>query len=525
MRIDSFRLRIALLSVVVAGLVVLGFGATSWVLIRRASLGQVDEQAKARVLQCLALMPHDWLWRDTRAVAQVIDESYRSGAWALMVKDSRNQLVYRSPNWPADLPAEHFSQVANDGSGTPKTPSAERHSEQPPRLGAPPAGPEADFRFLDGPPPGDPGGMPPPREGMAPMPPSQVPPPLVDLQYKTSRVGGRSWRLATAGNPHLSLVIGMDLSAFDDNMLLARNAFLFASPVALLLVAFGAWFIAQHALRPIARLTDAVEGITASDLAQRLPSDRMDAEFQRLIRVFNAMMERLEKSFEQAARFSADAAHELNTPLTILQGHLDNAIQASPTGSDEQRTYGTLQDQVQRLKTVMRKLLLLARADSGRLAGKLATVNLSELVENLQVDIEDMAPELDLQVSLTPDLLVSGDRDLLVQLLQNLASNASKYATAAGWIRLELCKKGKNAILTVANSGEEIGEEDRKRIFDRFYRIDKSRVNRADNVGLGLSLAQEIARAHGGELVLDQAWDGVVAFKLTLPQAGQTSNS
>ena len=525
MRVNSFRLRIALLSVAVAGFVVLGFGISVWSFIRRANLGRVDEQAETRALRCLTAMPHPWLWQDLQAVSRLVDENYRSGPWSLLVQNNHDQIIYRSPNWPDDLPPNLFSQLATDE----KTERNQRPlaSEQhpglpPPQSDGPHAGP--DEHFPSGPPPPDPGhdaNGHPDFGGEGRGPPFQAPPPMLftALRHKTYHVAGHAWRFAVTGTPQLTLILGTDLSAFGEDMRRARNAFLLASPVALLLLALGAWFIAQHALRPVARLTEAVEGITASDLAQRLPTDRTDVEFQRLITVFNAMMDRLEKSFEQAARFSADAAHELNTPLTILQGHLDCAIQSAPAGSEPQQAFTTLLEQVQRLKTVMQKLLLLARADAGRLTGKLASVDLSELLGNLPGDIQDMAPELALQTDLAPDVFVRGDRDLLLQLLQNLVSNATKYATGAGWLKIELTTDSTAAILTVANSGEEIDEPDRKRLFDRFYRIDKSRVNRANNVGLGLSLAREIARAHGGDLVLAQAWAGVVAFRLTLPLA------
>jgi len=130
--------------------------------------------------------------------------------------------------------------------------------------------------------------------------------------------------------------------------------------------------IAQRALKPVALITRTAEGITVRALDRRVPLIEADRELPRLVEVINSMLDRLEKSFGQAVRFSADAAHELQTPLTILQGELDDAVQHAPVGSEEQQRYGGLLEEVQRLKAIVQKLLILARADAGRLDLRLA---------------------------------------------------------------------------------------------------------------------------------------------------------
>lgn len=134
-------------------------------------------------------------------------------------------------------------------------------------------------------------------------------------------------------NPDVTLVLGWNMSRFKDEMRSLRNAFLVALPAALVLIAAGGWWVSERALRPVRTLTVTAEGITAQGLDKRMPLKDEDAEFNRLISVFNGMMNRLEKSFRQAVRFSADAAHELKTPLTILQGELEQALQVAAPGS------------------------------------------------------------------------------------------------------------------------------------------------------------------------------------------------
>jgi heavy metal sensor kinase len=343
--------------------------------------------------------------------------------------------------------------------------------------------------------------------------------PLQRPEFFTWRTGAQRWRIGVLGNPDVTLVLGFNLAPFDAQMGQMRNAFLIALPAALLLIATGGWLLSQRALRPVRTLTETAERITAQRLDQRIPTEDEDVEFLRLVTVFNQMLDRLEKSFQQAVRFSADAAHELKTPLTILQGELEQALQSAPSGSDEQRVYNTLLEEVQRLKAIVRKLLLLSQADAGRLPLNQEPIPLSETLEALYEDTQILAPHLTVEKDLAPDLWVLADPDLLRQVLQNLTSNAIKYNRDGGVIRFHLRQSGPLVRFTLANTGEGIPPEDRDKIFDRFYRADKSRGRRVDGVGLGLSLAREIVRAHAGDLVLEDREDGLTAFTVTLPAA------
>ncbi len=236
-----------------------------------------------------------------------------------------------------------------------------------------------------------------------------------------------------------------------------------------------------------------------------------------LLKVFNQMMGRLERSFKQALRFSADAAHELKTPLAILQGELECALQQVDSGSELQQKFSHLLDEVCRLSTIVRKLLLLSLADAGQMRLHAIEMDLSKMLVDLTDDLEILAPELELQSEIGQNLKIWGDRDLIVQVLQNLLTNAIKYNLPSGWVRIEAKLYGFTVCVTVSNSSETIPISEHKQIFERFHRGGSARNRQIEGTGLGLSLSREIARAHGGDLKIDRTPPGQTAFTLTLP--------
>ena len=323
------------------------------------------------------------------------------------------------------------------------------------------------------------------------------------------------------GNEQVLLVIGTDLAGFQAEIRRVRNICLVAAPAALLLLAVVGWLLARQALRPVKVLTRVAGGITAAGLNQRVPAMSADREFQSLIDVINAMLARIERSYRQATRFSADAAHELKTPLTILQGQLEQAVQNAPGGSREQRTYAELLEETQRLKGIIRKLLLLAQADAGQLRLNMQRLDLSGLVQDVGDDIRVQAPDVKLEIDAAAGVRVTGDADLLNQAIRNLAGNAMKFNDERRVIRIALRATARQAVLSVANTGPGIPDGERDRLFDRFYRADKARNRHVDGVGLGLSLAREIARAHGGDLTLAGSDADLTIFTLNLPLAAE----
>jgi len=487
-----FRFRLALLSAAISGGVLLAFGAAGWYLLHRERLASLD-----RELRALAYRHPGWMGgranfeRLASTIEFVLGED-RQEQLILLVADASGQVRYRSPHWPEELsvgPAE--LQLADD-----PTPAGSRRAagRGPPWAAGLSGGPG--------------------RGGNAPVTAfSKVP------RFWTVRTEATYWRVGVLGDGNDRLVLGLDCAEFDGELGRMRNAFLIALPVALLAIGAGGWWVAGRALRPLRSITRVAEGMTARGLDQRIPGSQEDPEIVRLIRVLNGMMDRLQTSFQQATRFSADASHELKTPLAVMQGEIEVALQAAEPGSPQQLALVELLEQTQRLKTITRSLLLLAQADAGPLPLTRTQIDLSTELNALVEDVEVLAADLRLRVErqLPPALPLEVDWPLLRQAIGNVLQNAVRYNEPDGWMRVALEDRDNETVIEVCNGGPGIPEADQPRLFDRFFRGDAARRRTIEGAGLGLSLAREIVRAHGGSLELKESRPGHTCFRLTLP--------
>lgn len=492
-----FRLKIALLSALISGLVLVAFGVTAWLLVSRQKLESVDTEIRS-----LAARHPGWI--ASRGNYQRLDDALQfifgeahANQILLLVKEADGPVLHTSPGWPKELdPAQLDFTLADD-------PNAITLGGGGGGRGRGGGGGGGMGRGLG------PGG------GMGQVTFTRIP------KFQTVRAADTEWRLGFLGTADTTLVIGLNLAGPRAELNRLRNAFLLALPVALLAVGLGGWLVAGRALRPLRAIADTAERVTASGLDQRIPASNEDPEIARVIQVLNRMMDRLEASFRQATRFSADASHELKTPLAIMQGELETALQAAAPGSKEQQTFSALLEETQRLKAITRSLLLLAQADAGQLPLTRELVNLTTTLRSIIEDAQILADEAELQfeVDLPADVTVQADRALLHTALLNLLVNAVKYNEPGGRIHVRLDAKENGVTLEVGNSGPGIAPAEQEKIFDRFHRVEAARSRNVDGIGLGLSLAREILRAHGGDLTLKESRPGWTVFELRLPSS------
>ena len=288
------------------------------------------------------------------------------------------------------------------------------------------------------------------------------------------------------------------------------------APIALLLSLLSAWVLSLYVTRPINRLGSAMSAVSSGLKIDELSSKDSAPEFQRLIDSYNAMAQRLKQNYEQISRFSADAAHELKTPLTIMQGQLEHSLVNSEQ-ADRDAVLLEIQTQVSNLSAITRKLLLLSQADAGHLPLDKKDVNWSELLLSSIDDVSILVKEQQLSSAIEADLKVYGDEVMLKQICRNLLSNALLHGLAQGRVVIAARKMNDGIETIVTNESDPISQADRQSFFSRFYRRDEVRKNGTSGSGLGLSVAREIAEAHGGELTLLPSDERLVVIRLWLP--------
>ncbi|MFA6064115.1 MAG: ATP-binding protein [Gallionella sp.] len=520
MILKSFRLRLALLSALLSGVALVGFGAFAWWVVYDIKLRQVEIDVISNAeRESHRMVPAD-MWRNFgESVLPRLMGSRDPHQLLFLVEDASGEVIYRSPHWPANMDSSKFEWPTT--AQPLEAERLERPGFMPPPppdgmgLGRPPLHP--DDIHVDRPPhPHD--FL--PREALdrnsGELHASQLARPRSVLQ--TLKIEDTKWEIGLATTQFLRVAIAFDLGAIDEDMQLISNGFIFSVPFALAFIGLGAWFVSGRALNPVRRLNQSIHQLTAQGLDHRIALAGEYGEFAELISGFNAMLERLEKSFKQASRFSADAAHELRTPLTILQGQIELAMTQVEAGSAMQTTLGTILDEVRRLSSISRKLLLLSQADAGRLRLQRVGVNLTAELEGLVEDARMMAVDLAISCEIAAEIYIEADEELLRQIFVNLISNALKYNIKNGWMKVSARQSNEWVYVHVSNASDSMPEESRDKLFERFYRVDSAHNRKIDGAGLGLSLAREIARAHGGELNLTNSDPTKVEFILSLPK-------
>jgi signal transduction histidine kinase len=345
--------------------------------------------------------------------------------------------------------------------------------------------------------------------------------PILDdgiASFHTRKIDNHSVRMGKFQQEGLTAFVGADLkeiNAMGRDIVLGMFG---AIPTVLLVVAIGARWVAGRALGPVEEIRRAAARITPQHLDERLPMPEAKDEIAGLVTVLNRTFERLQRSFEQSIRFSADASHHLKTPLAVLRAGIEQILTDPNSSSKQQARANALLDQVHHLTSVSENLLLLARADAGRLNLKPERFDFHEVLDGARDDIETLATSegISLETKMERPAFILGDRFAISLIVQNLIDNAIKYNQRGGAIRLILRALNGEVELTVANKGKRIPKEREAHIFERFYRV--SGHPGVSGQGLGLSIARELALAHSGDLTLVRSDDEWTEFCLRLPR-------
>jgi heavy metal sensor kinase len=289
-------------------------------------------------------------------------------------------------------------------------------------------------------------------------------------------------------------------------------------PLVLLVVFVSGYYLARRLLHPIDRIIDKARKLSSHSLEERIPLPDTNDEIGRLVVALNEMLERLQDSFTRMEHFAANASHELRTPITVLKGELEVALQRSRSATEYESLLQSNLEEVQRLSRTVDNLLMLAKMDSGTIPFEMEQVALQTLIELTvaQVSLAAEAHDVRLVTTDVDDVTVAGDVVLLTQLLLNLVENAIKYNARNGRVVIAARSEGGDVLLTVEDNGIGIAPDQLPHVFVRFFRVHGDRVLRRGS-GLGLSIARWIAELHGGSLTVESTLGVGSRFTLRLP--------
>lgn len=293
-----------------------------------------------------------------------------------------------------------------------------------------------------------------------------------------------------------------------------RKTSLILSALMALLGGVITFFISGHALKPISEFSDKIEKVQAQNLAASRIEENKVKELNQLSISYNKMLERLSESFETQRQFTANAAHELRTPLAVMQVQLDlyNATEHPNNDECSQKTLKMVTEQNERLSKMVKTLLDMSELQT---VARDEEIALDALVEEVFADLEPLAQKKDITLTGNCEALTMTGSDILIyRLVYNLVENAIKYNHSDGNVTVTVTKKDQNIIFSVADTGNGIPEALKNRIFEPFFRIDKSRSRALGGVGLGLALVYEIVRVHNGNITVKDNPAGGTIFEI-----------
>ena len=280
-----------------------------------------------------------------------------------------------------------------------------------------------------------------------------------------------------------------------------RNSLIISALLALL-GGVATYFISGHALRPINEFSDKIEEVQAQNLADSQIEENKIKELNQLSVSYNKMLERLQDAFEVQRQFTANAAHELRTPLSLMQVQLDlyHSTQHPGSDADTLQMIKMVTEQNDRLSKMVKTLLDMSELQT---VGRDEQIIMDDLVDEVLEDLEPLAQEKNIKlIGKCKDITMVGSDILIYRLVYNLVENAIKYNHSGGQVTVTAYKEQKHIYLSVADTGSGIPKELRERVFEPFFRVDKSRSRKLGGVGLGLALVREIVRVHDGSITV-----------------------
>ncbi len=320
----------------------------------------------------------------------------------------------------------------------------------------------------------------------------------------------------TIGDSVLILQVGRSTQAIEDVMQVLTAILIGGGAFSALLVLAAGYAVARSALRPIEEITRIAADIEVSDLKRRIGVYGEAAEVQNLADTFDAMLARLEGAFAQQRNFVMDVSHELRTPLTGLRGNIDVTLMDEDLDLDTRAQLEKMSSEVGRLIRLTSNLLYLAHAEAGRDIAR-RPVGLDDVCIDVISQARGLRTDVLLRLDYEKQVVVSGDRDLLKQLLLNLIDNAVRNSPQGGEVIVSLDQHDEAVDIAVSDQGPGIPEQEQEQIFERFYQAPDSESRAVGGAGIGLAISRWVAQVHGGEIRVESSVGQGSRFIVTLP--------
>lgn len=339
-------------------------------------------------------------------------------------------------------------------------------------------------------------------------------------------------KMVSLGGKWYRVELGISLQEVQSTLTHLRSVLLACIPMLLALAAGGGWWLSRRALAPVDAMTREAHALSVDNLGARLRVPDTRDELARLADSWNGVLARLQSAVERVMRFTADASHELRTPVALIRTTAELSLRQQRSAREYQDSLRQIENESQRMSQLLEDLLFLARFDAGnetssKLGAQVRDFDLREFAQSVCEGMKVLAGEHDVRLSyraLQHPVMVRGDTIALRRLIVLLTDNAIKYTSEGGAVEVWTGKHGADAILEVRDTGPGIAVNDLPHVFERFWRADKARTS-GNGIGLGLALAQSIAQANGGRIEAESELNLGSTFRVVLPLAPEHSVS
>ena len=346
--------------------------------------------------------------------------------------------------------------------------------------------------------------------------------PVREGEFTRAKLGEDDWLILdslpmTIGGESIRIRVVASCAQIDQTLGVFKAIFAFGVPVMTALAALIGFWIAKRSLSPIRRIIACADEIAGGDLSRRVPEEPTKDELGELTRTLNRMLSSLEDSFRRERRFTSDASHELRTPVAVILAYAESLRANASLPAEEREKVDTILNECRRMQKMIEQMLTLTRGQEGRYPVTMEKICLNDVLDGVQAVLEPIAGarSIALHFDSKSCIELTADQSLITQLMLNLTENAIKYGKSGGDVWVSAERRGDDAVITVADNGVGISEENLPHIFERFFRADTARDR--TGTGLGLSIAQWIVSIHSGTIRAESVPFAGTKFTVTLP--------